>query len=450
MRSSWPVRFLLPTVQVLAEGGWLAVVYAALQAMSGALPRIGPLELALLAWMGLAWARRAKWHGAAAEAIGLPALMLVGGAIGWLLAPEVRSQLVNGQFVDALGTHPAGWIGAIAVWRGEVHRTTDDDDLMAGQLLRWAIPGLALPWLIGHQLTAGGAEIAFTSAAFMGTVVFIGSAFTAMGLARLEAVRIATGADWRMHGSWLVLVLGVALAVTAIAIPAGALLGVPASALLAVLIGPLRIIFLLLLLISTPVIVIIASLTELIGGFLLPDGLRFPNINLQAPFSIDPGQVVSDAPTVIVFSIVILLAIIELAFLALVLYLRWQERRQYRFAAVDPFEERSIVIPPPDVAPAATPARRIRPRSEPADPTGAYLAALEILERDGRWSRLPTETPAAHAERAATEGLQGTPLGRLAAAYQLVRYGDRRLGAREAGRGRGRLSRLRDLLRRLP
>ena len=35
MRSSWPVRVLLPTAQVLAEGGWLAVVYAALQAFSG-------------------------------------------------------------------------------------------------------------------------------------------------------------------------------------------------------------------------------------------------------------------------------------------------------------------------------------------------------------------------------------------------------------------------------
>jgi hypothetical protein len=448
MRSSWAVRFLLPTVQVLAEGGWLAVVYAALQAFSGAIPRIGPLELALLAWMGLAWARRARWQSAAAEAIGLPALMLVGGTIGWLLAPEVRTLLVHGQFVDALGAHPAGWIGAIAVWRGEVHRTTDDDDLMAGQLLRWAVPGLALPWLIGHQLTAGPAEIAFTSAAFMGTVVFIGSAFTAMGLARLEAVRLATGADWRLHGSWLVLVLGVALAVTAVAIPAGAFLGVPASALLAVLIGPLRIIFLLLLLISTPVIVIIASLTELIGAF-LPHGFQLPVFNLQ-PFSVDPGQVVSDAPTVIVFSIVIVLVIIELAFLALVLYLRWQERRRYRFAAIDPFEERSIVIPPPETEPRAAASRRVRARAEPGDPTGAYLAALDILERDGRWPRLPTESPAAHAERAAHEGLQGTPLGRLAAAYQLVRYGDRRLGAREAGRGRGRLSRLRELLRRNP
>jgi hypothetical protein len=445
MRSPWPVRFLLPTVQVLAEGGWLAVVYAALQAFSGGIPRIGPLELALVAWMGLAWGRRSRWRSAAAEAIGLPALMLVGGAMGWLLAPEVRTLLVHGQPIEALGSHAAGWIGAIAVWRGEVHRATEDDDLMAGQLLRWAVPGLAVPWLVGHALTTGAVEIAFTSAAFMGTVVFIGSAFAAMGLARLEAVRIATGSDWRTNSSWLLLVLGVALGVTAIGIPAGALLGVPASALLPLLIGPLRVIFLILILVSTPVIVVIAGLTELVGGF-LPHGFQLPNI-LLPDFTVDPA-VVSDAPTVIVFSIVIILAIIELAFLALVLYLRWQERRRYRFASADPFEERAIVIPSPAAAPAAAPPRRSRPRANSGDPTGAYLAALDALERDGRWPRLATETPAGHAERAAREGLTGSPLARLAAAYQLVRYGERRLGSREAARARGRLGRLRELLRR--
>lgn len=446
MRSSWPVRFLLPASQVLAEGGWLAVVYAALQAFSGDVPRIGPLELALLAWIGLAWGRRSRWMSAAAEAIGLPALMLLGGAIGWILAPEVRILLVHGQPLEALGTHFAGWIGAIAIWRGDAHRDREDDDVLAGQLLRWAVPGLAVPWLVGYLRTSGAGEVAFTSAAFMGTIFFIGSAFTAMGLARLEAVRASTGSNWQKNGSWLLLVLGVAVALTAIGIPAGALLGVPASALLATLIGPLRVILLALLLLTTPLIVVIASLTELVGSF-LPHGFQLPTLNLPN-LSVDPGAVVSDAPTVVVFSFVIVLVVVELAVLFLVLYLRWQERRRYRFAPSDPFEERSIVIPPPDPIPLPAPPGRTRRRSDPSDPTGAYLAALEALERDGRWPRRPTETPAVHAERVANEGLPGSALGRLAVAYQLVRYGERRLGPREAGRGRSRLGRLRDALRR--
>ena len=446
MRSSWPVRVLLPAVQVLAEGGWLAVTYAALQAFSGSIPRVGPIELALLAWMGLAWGRRSRWQRAGAEAIGLPLLMVVGGAVGWLLAPEVRALLVNGQPLEALGTHLAGWIGATAVWRGDAHRSTDDDDRMAGELLRWAVPGLAIPWLIGHQLTSGAAEVAFTSAAFMGTVVFTGSAFTAVGLARLEAVRQATGSDWRTNRSWLLLVLGVALALTAVGIPAAMFLGVPASAFLVALIGPLRIIFLILLLISTPVIVIIASLTELVASF-LPHGVQLPNIEFPEFLAVDPGDVISDAPTVIVFSGVLILLIVELAVLAIIIYLRWQERRRYRFSPVDPFEERDIVVPPPAPAPPSAPARRQRPRIDASDPTGAYLSALEALERDGRWARRLTETPAGHAGRAAREGLPGTALGRLAAAYQLVRYGERPLGAPEAARGRGRLARLRETLR---
>jgi hypothetical protein len=49
---------MLPVVQCLAEGGLLAVVAAALQALFGEVPIIGPLEFAILAGAGMAWARR--------------------------------------------------------------------------------------------------------------------------------------------------------------------------------------------------------------------------------------------------------------------------------------------------------------------------------------------------------------------------------------------------------
>ena len=231
MRSPWPARVLLPAAQALAEGSWLAVVYAALQAATGQFPWIGPLEFGVMAGAGMAWGRRRRWRSATAEALGLPLLALAAGAFCWLLDPAVRANLAVGQPIAALSLHGAGWLGAVAFWRGEVHRSIEDDDVIQDRLLRWVLPGLAIPWLVGHATSSGAIEEAFTSAAFVGTVFFIGSAFTAMGLSRLEAVRVVTGSDWRSNRSWVVLVLGIAIALTLLAAPAAAFLGVPAEAL---------------------------------------------------------------------------------------------------------------------------------------------------------------------------------------------------------------------------
>jgi hypothetical protein len=448
MRSSWAADRLLPTLQVVAEGSWLAVVYAALQALAGGPPWLGPIELGAMAWAGMAWGRRRRWTGAQAEALGLPLLALVAGAAGWLLSPEVRTLLANGQPTAALGAHAPGWLAAIAFWRGEVHRSAEDDDAIQDQLLRWAIPGLAIPWALGHALTSGQVEADFTAAAFVGTVFFTGTAFTAMGLARLEAVRATTGSDWRANRSWLALVAAVAIGVTVLAIPAGAVLGVPARSLLIALLGPLQTVLVLLLILATPIVLLAAAAAELIQP-LLPEGFGLGEIRLPDLFGADPRQVTSSLPTILFYVIVGTLLVLELMILAAVLWIRWQERRRMRIALADPFEERSIVIPSPEpAAPVAAPSRsRRRPRTD--DPAGAYLAALDSLARDGRWARRPAERPAAHVARTRDEGLAHGALGRLAAAYQLARYGGLRLGPLEVRRAPARLAGLRRRLRRL-
>jgi hypothetical protein len=446
MRSSWAER-VLPTLQVLAEGSWLAVVYAALQALAGGPPWLGPIELGAMAWAGMAWGRRRRWTGPQAEALGLPLLALLAGALGWLLAPEVRTLLADGELFAAMGTHTPGWIAAIAFWRGEVHRSAEDDDAIQDQLLRWAIPGLAIPWALGHALTSGQVEADFTAAAFVGTVFFTGSAFMAMGLARLEAVRASTGSDWRANRSWLALVVVVALGVTILAIPAGALLGVPARSLLIALIGPLQTVLVLLLILATPIVLLGAAAAELIQPF-LPEGFGLGEIKLPDLFGADPREATTTLPTIVFYVVVGLLLLLELMVLALVLWMRWQERRRMRIALADPFEERSFVIPDAEPSPVAMtpvpPRRRIRTD----DPAGAYLAALDALARDGRWPRRPSETPAAHVARSRSEGLVDVALGRLAAAYQLARYGGLRLGGFEMRRAPSRLSALRRRLRR--
>jgi hypothetical protein len=448
MRSSWAANVLLPAAQVIAEGAWIAVCYAALQALTGAPPWMGPLELGVAAWAGMAWGRRRRWTGTAAEAFGLPVLALVAGACGWLLDPGVRLALVQGEPMTALGLHGPGWLAAIAFWRGEAHRTREDDDAIQHQLLRWAIPGLAIPWAIGHLVASGPAESEFRAAAFVGTVFFIGAAFTAMGLARLEAVRATTGSDWRANRSWVVLVLGMAIGLTVLAVPTAAFLGVPARSLLVAVLGPLQTLIFVLVLLATPIILLAAAAAELIQP-LLPEGFglgqfRIPGLN------VDQREVTSGAPTLLFYIIVAVLLAIELAVLALIIYFRWQERRRMRVAMSDPFEERAIVIPERDEPPPPRPGSGLVPRRRfpEADPVGAYLAALRLLERDGRWPRRADETPAAHAGRLRREGAALPGMGRLAGAYQLIRYGGRALPERERNRAPGRLHRLRAYLRR--
>jgi hypothetical protein len=445
MRSSWAVRVLLPATQVLAEGAWLAVVYAAAQAVIGEPPWIGPLELAMAAWAGMAWGRRRRWTGPGAEAVGLPLLALAAGSVGWLLDPGVRLLLAQGEPLAALSTHAPGWLGAIAFWRGEVHRSREDDDTLADQLLRFAVPGLAVPWIIGHLASSGRVEDDFVAAAFVGTVFFVAAAFLAMGLARLEAVRAATGSNWQANRSWIVLVVGVAVGVTLLAIPAAAFLGVPIRSLLVALLGPIQTILFAFVLLLTPVILVAAVIADLVQP-LLPEGFGLGQIEFPS-LTPDRRPLGSSAPTWLFFVVVGLLLVVELAVLAVMVWLRWQERRRMRaVGTTEEFEERAIVVPPPDPGPPQRPTPVAR-RKWPADhPAGAYLAALGELERDGRWPRRAGETPAAHADRVRREGLGATALARLAAAYQLWRYGQRTIGPAETRRARGRLAALRRAL----
>jgi hypothetical protein len=163
---------------------------------------------------------------------------------------------------------------------------------------------------------------------------------------------------------------------------------------------------------------------------------------------VDPREVTTSLPVLVFYVVVGAIVLVELLILGLVLWMRWQERKRMRMAMTDPFEERSIVIPPPE-GPRPPPPRPVaRPGRLGEDPASAYLQALDALRRDGRWPRAETETPAAHAARTRAEGLHLPALGRLASAYQLVRYGGRDLTDAEARRALPRVRALRAWLRR--
>jgi len=441
-----PVRpsRMLPVAQCLAEGGLLAVVAAALQALFGEVPIIGPLEFAILAGAGMAWARRARWRGPAGEAFGLPALAVAAGALAWLLAPEVRVALLQGDAQAALAAHHGGWVGALAVIRGHAHHSRVVDEEVQDELMRWGLPTVAVAWLIGHLAAsqAGpGLQEPFTALAFIGSLVFVGSGVLALGLARLATVR----GEGPGGGSWFGFALLVAVGMTVLGIPAALFLGVPLEALVAALVAPIRILGALIVLLLSPVVILAALFIDLARG-ILPEGFGQGTIQLPVIEIGATRQPTSPLPGILFFLVISAIILLELAAVALYLWWRWRERRQMEALLGEVAEERSVVF---DRAP--RPPRRPRPaapaRLDRSDPVGAYLTALDTLAADGRWARRATETPRAHLARVTASAPIGPALTRLAAAYQLVRYAGRPLADRERRRAARRLDRLDRALR---
>jgi hypothetical protein len=441
MRSSWPVRVLLPAAQSLAEGSWLALLYAALQAASQEIAYLGPLELGALVVAGTAWGRRRRWTSPRADAIGLPLLALLCGVFGWLLATPVRVALSEGDLLRALSLHVPGWLTALAFWRGEAQRFRADEEVTDHWLARWAVPGLAVPWLLGYAFADGRLQEDFTAAALIATLFFIGSSFTALGLKRLEALRLSTGRDWKDDRSWLFMILGLALVLTVGSLPLAALLGIPARSLLGAVVGPLQTLLLLLVLLTAPAFLAAALVAGWLSTMLPAQAFKVPT------FNIPHGQLGSDLLLTILSVVVAAIFVFDILALIALLWMAYAGRR--RRDPDEPFEERAIVVPPQEEhdAPPAAVARPPRLRVSD-DVTGAYLAALDALATDGRWPRRADESPAAHLARVRAEGFSSGAFGRLAAAYQLVRYGGRSLPDRERSRSRPRLVSIRAWLTR--
>jgi hypothetical protein len=444
--SRWPGSALIPAARALAEGSLIAVGYAAVEAAGGHWPFIGPLELGILVLLGTAWARRRRWLSPGADSFGFVGLVVVAGGFGWLTDGEVRVALLNGEPLRALGLHLAGWLAAGGAFaRGATHRVREDDSLIDERMMRWAVPGLAIPWLLGQAVANGEVETRFAAAAYIGTLFFVGAGLTTIGLARLDALRRSTVGYWRHDRTWLLMVVGIAVALTVVSIPVAALIGVPSQGLLRALALPVQTFILLVALISAPAFLLAAWLVGLLRP-LLANGplhdLKLPRIDLTG---VGPG---SDLPVIILSVIVGAIFLFEFVLALVVLWMVIRDRTR-RHDLVDPrFEERSIVVPGPEPEPiAAAPPAPPRPAPDPADPAGAYVAALAALADDGRWSRHAEETPAAHLSRVDEEGMRSPAFHRLASAYQLARYGSQPVSAREARRARGRFEAFRTWLR---
>jgi hypothetical protein len=279
--------------------------------------------------------------------------------------------------------------------------------------------------------------------AFIGSLVFVAASVLALGLARLASVR----GDGPGGGSWFGFALVVALGMTVLGIPAAFLLGVPIEALVVAALAPIRIALALMVLVLSPVVLVAALLVDLARDF-LPAGFGQGTLDLPQ-IDLGPTQPTSPLPGILFYLVVGGIILLELAAVALYLWWRWRERREMAALLSELHEERTVIFDraPRPPRPARPPAAPPRDRS---DPVAAYRLALDVLAADGRWARLPAETPRQHLARLGSGGASPVPSGlpRLAAAYQLVRYAGQGLTERERGRSAERLARLERAVRR--
>lgn len=429
-------------LRIVAEGGWLTVVYAALvTSFEKRAPVLGPFELAAFVAYGLLLV----WLARQLPEIGplvLIAGVALGGALGWLLSPVPRDMLALDPAL-ALGAHPAGWLAGLAVLRGTMILRGARGVGQIDTLLAWGLPALALVWAVAGLITPSALWPAFAISALWGSIVFVIAALMAIGLTRLDQIQAGI-ADERLRRRLRLLVLAAGLGVLPVAIPFAILSGLPVEEIFAPIVGPLRFL-----------IVLVALFLGLLAEALInawktvarpPEGLEAEITNRT--INSDPSTYQYPLLDAIVGLLVLGAALAVLAY-ALYEIANWligrREEEDDEHEGVGDLE-RTIVLPERPIAPLA--ARRRRSLRPARDAVGAYVHALAELERHPTFARAPTETPGGHSTRVRAADMPAAPdLARLAADYQLARYGGLALNAAEDGRALSRLARLRRVLR---
>ena len=446
LRAHRPRNVLQPSLRIIAEAGWITVLYSAASVMiDKQVPILGPAEFFIFVLAGAAIGS----FGRTRLDLGPVLLILsvvVGGLLGWLASPEVRELLPN--IPAAASVHIAGWIAGIAVLRGAIVDTGEKAAEDVEKLLRTVPVGLALIWAYMAIAAPRVLWLSFAVGAMWGTVAFLASAVVSIGLARLNVLHSGV-TDERQRRAWRWLVIAIGFVIVPIAVPIGVLSGIPLAAMVTPVVGPLQF---LLGLLAYPLMGIVWVLTQIFSPIAGPLGAFLDELQkrLAAKPTPDP-QEASTMGTLI--GLALWIFTIFLVLLAIFYFARWLLNRKRGYDPdLDPASldtERSIVMPAVPTKPASH--RRFRRRGAPHDVVAAYMSALAELDSRADMARLPNETPAQHARRlrrvSGVDPALAADFARLAAGYQLARYGERRITTLENVRAVGRFQRLRRMLR---
>jgi MFS family permease len=434
---------LQPALRVVAEAGWITVVYAALAVIvSKQQPILGPIEFIGFVLGGVVVARVGRRYSTVGPVL-LILAFLATGAVGWLASDKAFALLPN--LPKAMGVHFAGWIAAVAILRGAVINTGEHAAEEVERMLRIVPVSLAVLWAYVAIAAQPVLWLSFAVSALWGTVAFLAAAVTSIGMARLNMLHSGP-VDPRQRRGWRWLVTAIGFGIVPVAVPIAVLSGIPLSAMLTPIGGPLNLV---LDLIAIPLSAIVWLLSLILAPVAGPLGQFLDELQrrLAARQQFTTQTEESLLGTLLGLSMWIFTIFIVL--LAIFMVARWLLRRkQPKEIELDPVAAdtvRDIVVPVPELKVAPI---RHRRRGAPHDAVAAYLSALVELESHEDLARQPSETPAQHAARFRRANADaGTDFARLAAGYQLARYGERRITALENVRAVGRFQRLRRVLR---
>lgn len=423
-----PVAFV-----VIAEAAWISVLGGLIQEFSQHDPVLGIPGLAAFVAGGIAAARLLGPRLGARWPIVALGLVAVGGLAGCLVAADAGVALANG-LGPALAAHPGGVVAGLAILRGFAHARLPLAEGTVTRLLSIGVPGLAVAALLGGAI-GDPFRARFLADALGGSIVFVAATVLALAFARLGAIGVDGGFDWRGNPVWLGLTMLLLILAIVAAIPLSAVAGTALSVLVSIALGPLLLLGLATGLDRTARRLLVFFVAAGVVVWLLARGpieVALPDPNVPGAAGQGPPSPVEQMVTASLGGLLLLAAVVGL-FLLIALWMR-------HVRPVDDLvtEERSIDPAGDPGVPRLRRNRLFGRRSDPATAAAAYVALVDDLDRHPDVRRAAAETPAEHAARLRSIGRSDLSLHLLAADYALARYGGVELPAREDRRAVGR------------
>jgi hypothetical protein len=418
---------------VIAEAAWISVASGLLQEFALREPVFGIPVFAAFVVAGIVLARVLAPRLGGRWLVVAFGLVLAGGAIGWLASGAARVALAEG-IVPALAAHPGGWLAGLAILRGFAHARLPLAEETVTNLLAIGIPGLAVAATLG-SLIGDPHRARFLADSMTAAVVYVGASALALAFARIDAVGVDAGFDWRRNPIWLLMTIAMVAVAIVAAIPLAGVAGTVLSVVISVALGPLLIIGFAtgfdraarrILLFFSGVVVVLIILVRFFGS---TDGPPPPAAAGQPvlPTYEDTNQLF----TIGVGGLLLFLAVVAIV-VAIAMWMRRTPPPDGGLAETRTIDASGDGFPPPRRR------RRFGRHPDPATAVEAYVALVDDLERHPLVRREPAETPAAHAARLRAGGRPDLSLDLLAADYALARYGGVALPAREDRRAVGR------------